>query len=150
MATSLAALIRDLKKFENGKELTKQLRARLRKPIPGVRKAIKRRAIDTLPRGGGLNRWVAALRISAVITTRGRGAGVKLKGSRTSTRDKSDLRAIDRGRVRHPAWGRRGPGNWSNQSVPAGFFSDPAAETDAWRVAAREAVEEAAEVIGRG
>ena len=150
MSNSLDALIRDLRTFEGKKVMVKELRKEIRRPVPKVRKAIKARALATMPRRGGLNRWVAAIRITARIKLSGRAAGVSLKGGRNSLGARSDMRRIDKGRVRAPSWGRRTRGNWHNTDVPAGFFTEPAADTDAWRDATIKAVDSALEVIRHG
>lgn len=147
---SLDDLVRDLKKFEGRKEVTKQLRREIRRPVPAVRKAVQRRALDTLPRRGGLNVWVSKTKVTAQIKLSGRAAGVRLKGSRKSAKDKSDLRRLDAGRVRHPSWGRRGVGQWHTQTVPDGFFTKPSSEVTQWRDATVRAVDNALEVIRRG
>jgi hypothetical protein len=36
-----------------------------------------------------------------------------------------DLESINNGKVRHPTFGHKGPNEWVDQSVPAGFFTDP-------------------------
>lgn len=148
---TLDDLIRDLRKFEGRKEVVQQLRKEIREPIPGVRKAIKRRALDILPKRGGLNVWVSKTKVTAKLKLVGRGAGVTLKGSRKSAKDKSDLRRLDKdGRIRAPSWGRRGADDWHTQQVPAEFFSGPAAEIDQWRGACLKALENAANTIRRG
>lgn len=147
---TLDDLIRDLRKFEGRKEVMQQLRKEIRQPIPSVRAAVKRRALDTLPRGGGLNVWASKTKVTAQIKLAGRSAGVRLKGSRKSTKDKSDLRRLDAGKVRHPSWGRRGADQWHTQSVPDGFFTKPSSEVDQWREACVRAVDNAAGVIRRG
>lgn len=150
MAGTLDDLVRDLRKFEGKKEITRALRKRIREPLPAVRKAVKARALATLPQRGGLNRWVARTRVSAVIKLAGRAAGVRLKGSRANTKGKADLRRLDAGKVRHPSWGRRGATQWHTQSVPAQFFSGPATEVTQWRDACIEAVDDALKVIRNG
>lgn len=147
---SLDDLIRDLRKFEGRKEVTKALRREIRKPIPAVRRSIRARALDTLPRRGGLNVWVSKSKVTAQIKLSGRTAGVRLRGSRKSANDKSDLRRIDAGRVRAPSWGRRGAGDWHTQQVTPGYFTKPSGEVDQWRKAAVDAIDQAAEVIRRG
>lgn len=147
---TLDALIRDLRKFEGRKDVVHALRKEIRQPLPAVRKAIKRAALDTLPRRGGLGVWVAKTRITTTIKLSGRSAGVKLKGGRSSTRGRSDIKAIDRGRVRAPSWGRRTRASWHTQSVPAGYFTDTAAKAHEWRAAAVKAVDKALETIARG
>lgn len=147
---SIDDLVRDLRGFDNRAEVVKALRVEIRKPIPAVRRNIKARALATLPATGGLNAWVAGTRVTAVIKLTGRAAGVRLKGSRKSLRDKSDLRRIDAGRVRAPSWGRRGAGQWHTQSVTAGFFTRPAAEVEQWRSACVAAVDQAVATIAGG
>lgn len=147
---TLDALIRDLRKFEGRKEVVKQLRKEIRKPIPAVRKAIKRAALDTLPHRGGLGVWVSKTKITAAIKLSGRSAGVKLKAGRNSAGGRSDMKAINRGRVRAPSWGRRTRASWHTQTVPAGYFTDTAADASEWRAAAVSAVDNALQTIARG
>lgn len=144
------ALVRDLRKFSGKKEVTKALRKRIREPVPKVRKAIRARALDTMPKRGGLNKWVAKTRINVAIKLAGRSAGVQLKGGRNSEGGRTDTRAIDKGRVRAPSWGRKGRGDWHNQRVQPGFFTEPAGEVEQWRDACLKAVDDALEVIRRG
>lgn len=147
---TLDALIRDIRKFEGRKEVVKQLRKEIRQPLPSVRKAIKRRALDSLPRRGGLNVWVSQTKVTAVIKLAGRAAGVRLKGGRNSTGGRSDMRRLDKGRVRAPSWGHRTAASWHSQNVTPGFFTEPAAEVDQWRAACLKALDNALEVIRRG
>ena len=150
MAGSIDDLVRDLRKFDGKREVTKALRKRIREPLPKVRKAVKARALATLPKAGGLNQWVARTRVTAVVKLAGRSAGVKLKGSRKSTKGKADLNRLDAGKIRHPSWGRVGPGQWHTQTVPAGFFTDPTGEVEQWRDACVLAIEDAVQTIARG
>jgi hypothetical protein len=147
---TLDQLIVDLRRFEARKDVVKELRKEIRKPVPAVRKAIKKRARATLPKSGGLNRWVASTRITAQVKLSGSAAGVRLRGARKSLKGKSDVNAINRGRVRHPSWGRRGRGQWHVQRVEPGFFTKPSAETDEWRKACVRALNQATEVVRRG
>lgn len=148
---SLDDLINDLRRFEGRKEVTKQLRKEIRVPVPAIRKAVRQRAMTTLPRRGGLNVWVAKARVVADTKLSGRGAGIRLKGTRKSRNDKSDLRAINAGRVRAPSWGRRSrSGDWHNQQVTPGFFTVPAGDLATWRAAALKAVDQALDTIRRG
>lgn len=148
---SFEAFAADLRRFNGRKAMSKALRKRLREPVPAVRRAIRRRALATMPRRGGLNRWVAATRITAKVSFTGRGAGVTLRGSRANTSGKADLRRLDdSGRIRHPSWGRRGPGQWHTQTVPARWFTGEAAEYDAWRGAVEAAVADACKEMAGG
>lgn len=146
MAT-IDEFVAELKAFDDRREVVKALRKALRKPIPPVRKAIKARALATLPSGGGLNVWTAGTRVSAQLKVAGRSAGVRLKGSRKSAKGKSDLNRLDAGTVRHPSWGRRGKDQWHVQSVRPGYFTEPATEVDQWRAAALDALDEALRTI---
>jgi hypothetical protein len=149
-SSSLDSLIRDLRKFDDRKEVVRQLRTEIRKPVPEVRKLIKARALATLPKGGGLNAWVSKIRITVQIKLEGRAAGVRLKGGRNSSGGRSDTKAIDSGKVRAPSWGHRGKGAWHNQSVTAGFFTKPTTATGPWRDACVRAADQALDVIRRG
>lgn len=147
MANSLDDLIRDLRKYEDRKVVVRELRQAIRKPVPVVRRRIKRVALDTLPHRGGLGLWVSKTRITAVIKLAGRSAGVSLKGGRNSTGARSDIKRIDKGRVRAPSWGRRAQGSWHTQEVAEGFFTKTAAEASEWRQAAVDAVNAANKTI---
>lgn len=149
MPTSIEQLARDLRAFDGRKEVVKQLKGEIRKPLPEVRKAIRRRALDTLPKRGGLNRWVARTRVLGQVRVTGRGVEIKLVGRRKSQAGTSDLKRLDRGRIRHPTFGQRGKGMWHTQAVRPGYFTDPAAEIDQWREAVERACAEAVKTIGR-
>jgi len=95
------------------RELEREINAAARPIRPEVRANVR----AELPASGGLGEWVArsAARVKGI---RGpRVAGVHLSWSRRSLAGASNLNAIDRGRVRHPLFGRR-PGRWYNQPVP--------------------------------
>ena len=143
-------LVRDLRGFERRKELLNQLRRDFRAGVPVVRKKIRTRALATLPKTGGLAKWVSKTRVSADIRFAGRWIGVRLKGSRKSLKEKSDLKRLDAGMVRHPSWGRRGKGDWHTQPVTAGFFTAEAGNADDWRDACERAVDRAFDTIRRG
>jgi hypothetical protein len=131
-ASNLQKLAADLKGLDDRKEIVKALRKTIREPVPALRKAIRESALDRLPATNGLNRWVAGSLFTVQIkVTTGRTAGITLKGGRNSgskstsgKRKRSDIRAIDRGKVRAPSWGHRGRNAWHNQAVKPGFFTD--------------------------
>lgn len=109
-----------------------------------VKQAIRDSALQTLPKSGGLNRWAAALGIKTRVALTGRNPGVFITGALDNKRHsrkvgsagkrrkvrkaglfgaQADLRALNRGRVMHPAWGRGplvGP-----QMVRSGFWDRP-------------------------
>lgn len=140
MSESLARLVADLRRFEGRKVVLAELRREIRKPVPAVRKAIRVRAVATLPHRGGLGTWVSRSSITVQVKTSGRSAGVRLKGGRNSKGGRSDIRAIDRGRLRARSWRS---GRWHTQNVAPGFFTQPASAVDQWRDACVTAVDKA-------
>jgi hypothetical protein len=115
--------------------------------IPSVEDGIRHRAVSVLPAAGGLGAWVAALQIRSSVRLFGRRVRATLVGYRRSIGGASDINAIDRGRVRHPSWGRRGPGDWHVQRVPPGFFSK-AEEASVWLEAAERGLTRAWDEVG--
>jgi hypothetical protein len=150
MATSFDELVRELKGFNQRREVIKAASKGMRAAVKPARKAIKRAAKDTLPKGGKLNLWVSRISILAQVRLSGRRAGVKLKGGRNSTGGRSDINAIDRGRVRAPSWGRRTKGSWHTVTVTPGFFTKTAAELPDWREQIDAEVDKALDQIRRG
>lgn len=99
----------------------KALRAELLRGINRATRPLKaaaqQSARDRLPRRGGLNEFVASSKFSTSTRT-GRDPAVRI----TATKAGHDVRALDRGRLRHPLFGNRR--HWFNQQVPAGWFTD--------------------------
>lgn len=140
----------ELKVFEDRREVVKAMRRSIRQPVPSIRDAIKAKAVAILPSRGGLGEWVAELDIKSAIAVSARMVRLKLRGTRQSLRQPTDLKAIDRGRVRAPSWGRRKPPDWHLQMVPSGFFTDTAAEqADRVRDAITGAVDSAFDQLRR-
>lgn len=150
MATSFEQLVKELKAFDGRREITKAMGKGIRKAVAPARKAIKKVALSSLPKGGGLNVWVSKTRINVQIKTAGRRAGVKLKGGRNSEGGRSDMAAIDRGRVRAPSWGRRTRGSWHTVQVTPGFFTKTAADLPDWREKVDTEIDFALETLRRG
>jgi hypothetical protein len=151
VAISVDQLVRELRGFDRRGEVIKSMKVGIRKPVPAVRKAIKARAKSTLPRRGGLGAWVAASRVNVEVKLTGRKrVGIRLKGGRNSKGGRSDIAAIDRGRVRAPSWGHRTAASWHSQTVPAGFFTTPAGEATQWRDAVETEVDRAFDTLRRG
>jgi hypothetical protein len=150
VSTTIKQFVRELRAFADRREVTKQLRADLREPIPDVRRDIKASALATMPKRGGLNRWVASIRVTAQVSVSSTRVRVRVRGGRNSSKTRSDINAIDRGRVRHPAWGRRFARQWSTQSVPEQFFTRPAAEPARWEGVMDKALDRALERLRRG
>ena len=111
-----------------------------------VKAEIRESARRTLPRKGGLNEWVAGAKVTTRQSYSGRNPGVTIKAERDKFKSvsvggkrskkrlpgtfgkKSDLGAINRGRVMHPYYGRarkvEGNGLYGPQMVRPGFFTD--------------------------
>lgn len=90
-------------------QLLRGLRNGAKPLIPAVQAAARAQ----LPKGGGLNEQVAGQRVSVRNSLSSRTAGVRL------TTTAPDTKWTDQGYVRHPTFGRRGPNDWKDQSIPA-------------------------------
>lgn len=146
------------------KEFRREVSREIGHEAKAIPPEIKQSAIDTLPAGGGLGAWVAAIKLRVRQSFTGRTVGVTIVGTldnksavrktsagkRYSARRagtfgaRADLRAINRGRVMHPAWGRSkadGSGLFGPQSVEPGFWDRPLTGTTAQR--ARRGIEAA-------
>lgn len=127
-AEQLAALGKALKEAGD-KDLRRELLKASQRATRPVKQEVKKSAVDTLPRRGGLGFWVARLKIVTKTRVQGRNVGVQIRGSRDkrSKASKVDLWAINRGRVRHPVYGRwstrRGKPIDQIQLVPKHFFT---------------------------
>lgn len=147
MAISVDQLVAELRGFDGRREIVKAIGKGVRKGVPAVRKAIRARALNTLPHRGGLGAWVAKTKIVASIKFTSRSGSVKLKGGRNSLGSRSDIKRIDDGRVRAPSWGHKTRASWHNQSVTPGFFTEPAAAAKDWHDDVDRAVDEALESL---
>lgn len=150
MATSFDELIRELRGFDQKREIVKAMSKGIRSSAPKVRRRIRAAAIAILPEDGGLGAWVAKIRINLRIKTGSRSASIKLIGGRNSVGGRSDIAAIDRGRVRAPTFGHRSRGAWHTVTVEPGFFTKTAAEADDWRADVDREVDQALETLRRG
>jgi len=127
--------------------------------------AIRSSATEMLPKGGGLNNWVADSKISTTTSFAPKTAGVTIRmsnksaatqakrararaaGSRYAGSASHDLQHINRGLVRHPLFGDRG--HWYTTYVPKGFFDKPVnASRPAVAAACMAALREAAAIAG--
>lgn len=149
MAIDLDTLIGRFRRFNAG-AVPRAVRAELDEPLPIIRERVRASALGKLPRSGGLAAWAAAAHLTAQLATFGDTVKARLRVHRTSLHRPSDLRALDRGRVRHPAWGRRGAGDWSVQMVTPKVYSEPITSSPEWRAATVRAADRAAEVIRHG
>lgn len=127
-AAQLAALGKALKETGD-KDLRKELMKSAQRATKPVKAEVKKSAVDTLPSAGGLGDFVAKARIVTQTKAQGRNVGVRIRGSRQKQHKASrvDLHAINRGRVRHPVYGRwstrRGKSIAQIQLVKKGFFT---------------------------
>jgi len=150
VATSFDELVRELKAFDNRREIQNACARGIRKAVKPATKAVKKAALGTLPKRGGLNVWVNKIRITAQFRFAGRKAGMKLKGGRNSQGGRSDITALDRGRVRAPSWGRRTRASWHTVTVTPGFFTKTLADTPDWREGVESEVDQALNTLRRG
>lgn len=150
MATSFDELVRELRTFRERREVTNATARGIRAATKPARKAIKRAAKELLPKRGGLNVWVSRISVLAQIRLSGNRAGVKLKGGRNSLGARSDIAAVDRGRVRAPSWGHRNAASWHTVTVTPGFFTKTAADLPDWRADVDREVDKALETLRRG
>lgn len=111
----LLALAQRLKEADRPlrNELLRRVRTAGQAAIPDVRKS----ALETLPRRGGLAERVAGQVYRVQASYAGAGTRVRIAGQ-----GMKELDDIDAGRLRHPVWGNRTV--WRQQSVKPGFFSE--------------------------
>jgi hypothetical protein len=136
------------------KELRRQQARAVQRATKPVKQEIKASAIATLPSRGGLGLWASKIGIRTRQAYSGRNVGITItgtidnkakvrgrgKGKRQARTfgDRADLRAINRGRIMHPVYGRGplvGP-----QMVKKGFWDKPMLGVTAQR-AKREILE---------
>lgn len=102
---------------------SKQLRSEFTKGITAAVKplkvATKASAVATLPSRGGLGRRVARTSLPHRRRATGQAAGVRIVAQPNAVKDP---KRIDRGRIRHPVYGR---GPWVLQDVTPGWFTKP-------------------------
>jgi hypothetical protein len=120
----LASLARDLK-AAGEKGLTKELRAGLQRSTRPLKEAARAGALEYLPASGGLADEVAASKLTSRASLLGRNPSLKIvaAGRPNAEGRKHDLDAMDRGRLRHPLYGRR-HARWYTQLVRPGWFSE--------------------------
>lgn len=120
-ADQLRALARALKDAGDT-QLRKELMKAAQRSTRPVKAEVSASARRTLPSRGGLNVWVASTKVQTKTRTGGRNVGVTITGrpGRRMT-PTSDVRAINRGRLRHPTYGH---GPWVTQPVRPGFWDE--------------------------
>ncbi len=121
----LAALARELKDAgEVG--LRKEMYQGLGRAGKPMKAEARKGALEDLPKEGGLAEEIAASRFSVRNSLLGRNPRITItgKGRTNDSGREHDLRAMDRGRIRHPSWGRRGARDWKTQTVRPGWFTE--------------------------
>jgi hypothetical protein len=106
------------------RELLAGLRAGVRPVIPALQAAAR----ADLPKGGGLNEWVAASKFSVRNRLSPFTAGVQIVNqSKTGTSRRGGSGSVqfgsDRGVVRHPVFGHKDR-RWTETKVRGGWFTD--------------------------
>lgn len=144
----IALVGRAVRRLGSDRRIVNNMAREIRAAGPPIRAEIRRSALATLPKRGGLNRWVAASRVTVRVRRGASSAGVTVVGGRNSSRGRSDLKRIDAGRVRAPLWGDRR--YWHLQSVRPGFFRVSDEGVTAFRDAVVRAVDQAAAEVLRG
>lgn len=117
-ADELQLISRRLMEAGNVK-LFRQLGVGIKAAVEPVKASIKDSALATLPKGGGLNEWVAASRVSTTLLAGTYTAGVSVRVSLKG----HDIRDLDSGSIRHPVFGNRKV--WRPQEITPGFASKP-------------------------
>ena len=108
-ADDLAKLARRLKEVGD-KGLRRELYRGMQRATKPMKAAGRRAALADFPQRGGLNVRIARSRMSTKTRTAGKSLGVAIVVS-----SPLDLKAIERGRVRHPVFGNRKV--WVTQDV---------------------------------
>jgi hypothetical protein len=119
-ARQLRMLARDLDRASAA--LRKEMPRALRRAATPMIKAIRDEARTVLPKGGGLNEYVAESPITTIVRTGADNTTVQIRGRRRQARPNGkqvDLPAINRGRLRHPTYGHR---PWVTQQVAPGVL----------------------------
>lgn len=101
------------------KELRGELTKGITRAVRPLKQSVRAEAKSSLPRRGGLGARVARTKLPHRRRATGRGAGLRVLAQPGAV---ADPRRIDRGRVRHPVFGR---GPWVLQDVPEGWFTRP-------------------------
>ena len=104
-------------KASGDKNLQKELRKALQRAARPLKASARQGALAILPHKGGLDEYIATKsRITSSLITTGSGAGLRIIGN---------AKRLDDGSVRHPTFGRKGPGEWHDERVTPGWFTKP-------------------------
>lgn len=122
---SFVRLAKAIKESGDARKWRGELRNVARRITRPTVNAIKKSARETLPKRGGLNRYVAANSVKTQVKTSGAGAGmgirITVKRSKRGGSGQVNVYGINNGEVQHPVWGHR---PYLPQGVPAGFVDN--------------------------
>lgn len=124
-ARRIALVAAVVRRVGTDRKIVNDMAKEIRRAVKPIRKAIKVRAVEILPSGGGLGRWTARARITGQVRRGPTTAGVRIKGTKSTQGRKHDLRRLDLGTTRHPTFGNP---PWHAQTVRPGFFTDAVTE----------------------
>jgi hypothetical protein len=120
-ADELNRLARRLKGGD--KALRKELYSGLQRATKPIRADVQRSLATRLPERGGLAQKMSKSRVSAKIRTANRNTRLTIRVDGPRGED-IDVRAINRGRIRHPVFGVWRP-NTPIQTIPPGAVTEP-------------------------
>lgn len=103
----------------DGQAFRAELRAGIKLAVSPLVRSVQAQALETLPKRGGLNAWVADATYTTSVIASGNRVGIRIKG----TKKGHDLEAVDAGVVRHPVFGNRNA--WRVTNVQPGYFTKP-------------------------
>jgi hypothetical protein len=137
--------------------LTRELRQGLQRPLKSLAEQIRAGAPDHTPKGYEIT-FARSLKFHTKVNLVGTGAGVDFSVTATGKSQSRQIREINRGRLKHPVYGRRRltrkgwiANPWVWQAVEPGFWDNPVrANFNAMRASMREAMRQTAEQITRG
>jgi hypothetical protein len=145
----LRAVARDIK-ATGDKGLGRQMSAGLRAATKPVQAAVMAEAQKVLPAAGGYRKvFTQSVKFRNAVRAGTRNASVRMVTFADGTRERRDIRALNKGVLRHPVYGRsrnivggpRVPNPWAVTTITAGFW------TNGVRAAGREAEQEMLKVL---
>ena len=117
-------------KATGDKGLGREMSAALRKTAKPIEVSVRREADAAMPASGGYQALLSkSLRFRASARSGTRTATLKLKTFADGTNERRDIRALEKGQLRHPVYGRsrtvrgrgRVPNPWAVTVIRAGF-----------------------------
>jgi hypothetical protein len=115
----IALVAKALRHLGTDRTIVNEMTKRIRKTTPVIRDAVRKNALATLPKAGGLGAWVARASMRVAVSRTDRKAGVYLVVGRDSVHGRTDIVGLDAGKTRAPLWGNRK--HWYPHIVKPGF-----------------------------